>query len=331
MQQTVFQISLTKHLASILLIFWSTVTFASATSKCENLFSAPSELTQTLERDLEPAFEQFRPAFQYLLRSPELKWIAKQWREEQISFAMNAGSEIREKILENGFLNQYESKSSGGEYDPKLREAVEAEFLGLPLKEYQKTPYSERAKYAYLAPPPKSKMGRIDASQYGNDIYRFKTQALKDFVTVTAGDSLEIYQNVKYDLKSTSIHHKRFIPWKMKDFILPVLRTESSSQPKLEIQSNDIVRSAVVRNGDVLMPESRVYDQGNTYYIEVQIWKRLTIDDLESLSFIGEPPQGAFLKALQEKGVIIYERKFKSKLDAFFNNDETESIWWEPK
>ncbi|MNL18082.1 hypothetical protein D3C87_1392130 [compost metagenome] len=79
------------------------------------------------------------------------------------------------------------------------------------------------------------------------------------------------------------------------------------------------------------MPETPVYDQGDTYYIEVQIWKRLTLDDLESLSFKGNPPEGAFLKALQDRGVVIYERTFKSKLDELFNSNEIESIWWEPK
>jgi hypothetical protein len=112
--------------------------------------------------------------------------------EDKFEFAIRAPSANRDAIASGGFLNQHDSRTSRGMFDTDHRVLVEASFLGMSVAEYQQVPNSVRPKYGYLRPARGSGVSMNDdgTEPYGEDIFIFKHDAVKDEVTTYPNDSL---------------------------------------------------------------------------------------------------------------------------------------------
>ena len=111
------------------------------------------------------------------------------------SFAMRVPDEsILEKILDDGrFKNQLETETSMGTFDPEARKQTTAEMFGLLEDELDEIQNDEFEKYGFFAtkdPLSKPGLGNFVAEQYGDLTVRFKPDQVREFTTMTAGDSL---------------------------------------------------------------------------------------------------------------------------------------------
>jgi hypothetical protein len=110
--------------------------------------------------------------------------------EDKFDFTMRTPADFRDAIASRGFLNQHDTRRSGGILDPDWRAAVEASFTGLSTAEYQLVPNSMRPKYGYLRPAKGSGVSLPDnATRYGEDVFVFRHDAVKDEVTLYPDDS----------------------------------------------------------------------------------------------------------------------------------------------
>ncbi len=99
---------------------------------------------------------------------------------------INSTIDAAHLILEDGrFETQFESGTSGGNYDPELRANAERSGLGIPVD----LPAAERPVYGYTTGT---------ASQYGEIQWVLK-DSVRERTTITLGDSLGGFLNELYD------------------------------------------------------------------------------------------------------------------------------------
>lgn len=221
--------------------------------------------------------------------------------EDKLEFTMRTPGNIRESIATRGFLNQHDTKSSHGTLDPNTRANVEASFLGVSRAEYDKLPNTIRPKYGYLRPAQSSgvHLESDGATQYGEDIFVFKRSAVKDHTTVYPTDSLGFsavgWPAASPDTVKPSQWHHALVPWKDRMLLAPELSVTDA---------NGLQISAGAPTGFNAVPKK----WGNNRYLEIQIWRPLGMEDVERFEFSSSPPTGAFLKALRDNGVKIYQQ-----------------------
>jgi hypothetical protein len=211
--------------------------------------------------------------------------------EETFEFAMQAPRSARDGIAGRGFLNQYETKSSGGTLDPAFRANVETSFVGLTRAEYDQLPSSMRPKYGYLRPAPSTGLKMqvtTDVTSYGEDVFVFKRDAIKDQVTCYPRDSLLAGANLVGN--APKAWHHLLLPWADRMLLAPGIR---------------VSRGEVQFTWD---PPEGFEATWSTGYLEIQIWRPLGIEDVERFEFGSTPPSGAFLKALRDHGVKIIKQ-----------------------
>lgn len=249
-----------------------------------------------------------------LKENPRFQWIVSKIMTNQVSFAMNRTKERRLAIAQHGFLNQFEAKRSGGYYNIQERRQVEAAYSNLPLETYDKIPISMRPKYGYLAPLIGDRLSRSSsAADYGSDTYIFKIDRLKNRTSWVPGDSLDQYDYYIDDNGKAKIPRaSRFLPWSSRALLLPYLDSQNAAtELGIVAQSDDKIKVG----GKLIKLPTTV----NQDYIELQIWGKLSLDDVDSFIFKDDPPKGKFLTELKCRNIRIYQ-----------NDGEKDILWWHP-
>jgi hypothetical protein len=212
--------------------------------------------------------------------------------EKNFEFAMNAPEGAREGIVAAGFLNQYETNTSGGKLLPEKRQEAEAKFMNLSADEYGKLPLRVRPKYGYLRPSPASGVTMNDhAHRYGSDTFVFKSSSVKDNVTFYPCDSL--YPATERFIPDARRWYHGFLPWSGRMLLAPSMSVEGNVMERVERGPPEFEDST-----------SRYSDT----FIELQFWRPLGLEDVERFEFAWSPPTGEFLAALRANGVKIFQK-----------------------
>jgi hypothetical protein len=212
--------------------------------------------------------------------------------EKNFDFAMNAPEVAREGIAAAGFLNQYETKTSGGKLLPEKRQEAEAKFMNLSADEYVKVPPRVRPKYGYLRPSTASGVTMDDhAHRYGSDTFVFKSSSVKGNVTFYPCDSL--YPATERFIPEARSWYHGFLPWSERMLLAPSISVEGNTMERVDLGP----------------PEFK--DSTSSYsdtFIELQYWRPLGLEDVERFEFAWNPPTGEFLAALRANGVKIFHK-----------------------
>ncbi len=238
-----------------------------------------------------------------LEKNSEFSWIRTKILTNDVSFAMNRNVARRQGILKDGFLNQHQVYSSGGEYNPSMRVRMEAAYSSMSARAYKEVPSSDRPKYGYLAPRLGGGLTRNRTSQgYGADTYIFKLDRLSHRTTWVPGDSLDqFYQRAGEGSGKVSVPRgSRFLPWADRDLLLPYLR---NTEGETELSLHDMGYNRIKMGNETI----RLSTEPMQDYVELQYWGKLTLDDVQSFIFKDIPPQGEFLRALQQRKIEIFQ------------------------
>lgn len=211
-------------------------------------------------------------------------------REGKYEFAMLRPRSGRWWIERVGFHNQYVTGSSNGLLDPKRRLTVEMNRMQLDEDDYSKFDLNLRPKYGILLPALEfiQKHDNWSYRFYGEDFYIFKKSKVRDRLTLTLGDSLNGYIRA-FPLKGD--WNELFIPHHFLELIGPFIQSEENLIPSDE--------------ASIAMKLNR--SLSDRYYIELQLFGPVDLDDVEAFIFTGDnPPTGSFLKALKERNIKIY-------------------------
>jgi hypothetical protein len=123
--------------------------------------------------------------------------ILRVFDEGQYTFSMDRSPAVRRKILESGFKNLYEARSSDGVQDFAQRAFIEAAYLGVSPEEYARMPDAVKMKSLYLTPEPSAGIELVptvyfdDAATGRNlgDTWVFDREAIAENTLFLAGDS----------------------------------------------------------------------------------------------------------------------------------------------
>lgn len=216
-------------------------------------------------------------------------------KENGFEIKMRTPGTIREAIAQKGFLNQHDTGCSRGCLNPNYRSNVEAAFLGISREDYDKLPNSVRPKYGYMAPSKASGIGHDNsASHYGEDVFVFKNE-IKQHVTFHPTDSLG-GSTANYGTSGSgkapdpTVWHQILQPWSQRMLLAPSI--DVSADKKLQMGASG---------------PSQWNGKYSGSYLEIQIWRPVTLKDVARFEFTNTPPSGSFLKALRDSGVKIYK------------------------
>ncbi len=243
-------------------------------------------------------FKNYHVYIEYLTQKEEKvrNRLVREILDENIEFTMNVNHDLRNSIKENGFLNQFTSKGSDGVYDPEGRVRSEAALLGIRRDEYEEISPLVRPKYASLGAGEGSVFKKDYSNvQYGQDVFLFKKDAIKDRVTFTLKDSYELGYMVSRGLERS--WSTQFIPWENRGLIIPTLIEQLEKKtPILETGYQSKLENFKIKAStfDQLPPE-------------IQIWGPLTMDEVESFIFLEKVPSGKFLQMLEDKNIKILD------------------------
>ena len=237
-------------------------------------------------------------------------------REENVMVGTRLPEKIRMDVVQKGFLNLHQSKDSQGASGD--RNHVEASYSNVSEIDWKKISDEDKPKYAALYPKPGMTLlaPKTLDTYAGSDVYYYKTDKIRERMTLTAGDSLNRFVN--YHGYWTSEVHKPdswdqvFVPWKDRALFIPVL-AEGLKEGRVglpEIQGLEYqkpldygMQSDVVGSGP--MTPFKMKWVPNMDYLEIQIWGKLTLDDVAVFEFKKDPPTGLFLAELLKRGIEI--------------------------
>lgn len=201
-------------------------------------------------------------------------------------YSMRVNARDMQSIIDNGFLNQFETGTSGGTLSSQYRRTASYRLFGNDAKNMAA---DEFEKYGYLG----SKDFKVDAktclaNQYGRTIVKFKKDELKDRVTYTVDDSLG------------NALHNEVIGGKIGDECSISGVPLSNADDLLEyFKESDW---ADINNAD------EVAQLMGCRYWEIQYHGKLTIDDVDSICYTGrDNPTDEILKQLKDHNVKVYK------------------------
>ena len=204
------------------------------------------------------------------------------------AYSMRVNAKNLQNIIDNGFLNQFETKTSGGTLSNADRRIASYRLFGNDAKNMSN---SEFEKYGYLG----SKDFLNDtlsstSGQYGKTIVKFNKDKLKDRVTYTIDDSLG---NALYN---------EVVGGKIGD--------ECSISGVPIFNMDDVLDYFKESNLDAIYNADEFAQLMGGRYFELQYHGKLTIDDVESICFTGrDKPTEAVLKQLKDKKINVYKIK----------------------
>lgn len=202
------------------------------------------------------------------------------------AYSMRVNAKDMQSIIDRGFLNQFETGTSGGTLSAQYRKTASYRLFGDDAKNMAA---DEFEKYGYLG----SMDFKVDAktsqaSQYGRTIVKFKKDELKDRVTYTVDDSL-----------GNAIHGE-VVGGKIGDECsisgVPIYNTDDLLEYFAESDWADI------DNAD------EIAQLMGCRYWEIQFHGKLTIDDVDSICYTGrDKPTDEILRQLKEHKVKVYK------------------------
>lgn len=291
------------------------------------------------------AFSKFRAE---LLNRKEIKASANLYENEDFQVIIYRPRAARTGIADRGFSNVHESgktTAAGAEGSSlamknyvSYRSIVEAGLLELDTAIYQTTLVGDRARYAMLRLDPikypESATFGYMATHYGDDVFVFKNDRIRDRTLFAIGDSM--------DRTSTDIKPKDWkpetwddglIPWKARSILAiethPFLK--GSDGPSIRVSRRGEVQELQAQYSkispslgrytrretpDRADPTGKIINNGMNY-IEADIFGRLSLDDVQAFEFTERSPEGAFLDALKKRGILIIDARTEPK------------IWWQ--
>jgi hypothetical protein len=246
----------------------------------------------------------------------------------QIEFVIHRPSLARTDILKNGFQNFHETGVTQGAAANLAkgvtsdRNRIEAYYAGMSSEQYDRLNPRRKPLYGLLSSSPSSGHGPQIAAGYGDDRFIFKKDAITDYITLYAGDSLDFWRDQngnKYGQGPAmpQVSWDQFvIPWRDRMILAPFVdfdQTDTYSKSLMGIDYNATPSIPVKR----VFPGNRSVENikldGYRDYLEWQLWKpESTLNDIEGFEFSRFPPAGAFLKELKNKHIKIYDQRRSS-------------------
>lgn len=272
-------------------------------------FKNDSEIIDAAKSTAEPIGHLYRAALEIL-------------NSENLAVGMRRGAKVRLSIARSGFLNSYEAGDSRGSVVG--RESIEATYANMTADMWSALPAKVKPKYAAAFPKTNSNLLSSESldSYTGTDKYYFKLERIRDRMTITPGDSLnrfKYWEGWGYEPKTPIFWDQLFIPWKHRFLLIPCLaeglKEGRLGLPKLPptTKYSDLGsvgnQNKIEGEGD-LAPYKMKWTP-NMDYLELQIWGKLTLDDVEVFEYGSSPPQGSFLKELRRRGIEIRDGRKK--------------------
>ncbi len=202
------------------------------------------------------------------------------------AYSMRVSAKNLQGIIDNGFLNQFETGTSGGTLSSHTRKTASHRLFGDDTDNMKD---SEFEKYGYLGSTDFAVDAKTSATgQYGSTIIHFNKDKLKDRVTYTVDDSLG---NAMYgEVAGGKIGKECSISG------VPLYNTSDLLEYFKESDWNEI------DNADEL---AQVI---GCRYWELQYHGDLTMDDVESICFTRyDKPTEDVLKQLKDLGIKVYK------------------------
>ena len=259
---------------------------ANYTPKTTKATSTNTQLPKSLEN-----FDEYQQKWvdsHFLMRKKD-KEILQEGIQEVINnnaYSMRVNARDMQSIIDKGFLNQFQTKTSGGTLSARDRKTASYRLFG---NDAMKMADDEFEKYGYLG----SMDFKVDAktsqtSQYGRTIVKFKKDELKDRVTYTVDDSLG---NALYnEVVGGKIGDECSISG------VPLFNTDDLLEYFKESDWADI------DNAD------EIAQLMGCRYWEIQFHGKLTIDDVDSICYTGrDNPTDEILKQLKDHNVKVYK------------------------
>ena len=255
---------------------------------------APQAVEEVVETQHPKSLENFdeyqkKWVDSHFIMSNQDKKILQEGIQEVINnnaYSMRVNAKDMQSIIDKGFLNQFETKTSGGTLSVRDRKTASYRLFG---NDATKMADDEFEKYGYLG----SMDFKVDAktsatSQYGRTIVKFKKDELKDRVTYTVDDSLG---NALYnEVVGGKIGDECSISG------VPIFNTDDLLEYFKESDWDDI------DNADELAQL-----MGCRYW-EIQFHGKLTIDDVDSICYTGrDNPTDEILQQLKDHNVKVYK------------------------
>lgn len=216
--------------------------------------------------------------------------LTKTWKP-----SMRRGLIGMKDIMESGrFKNQLETGRSGGAYDPSLRREVsDSYFYGPSI--FGKHDF-EIEKYGYLKPPKKVGYGD-DVDWYGKYEMEFKPNVRKR-MTVSNGDSFNNYQHSRY---GRGMNGTPIVPAVPETYINWVA---APADLEYGMATEDRFKEVL---DDLKSYHRPTFRPGNEDYIEAQYHGPLTVDDIKSVTTVGNM-QPWLKEAAERHNFPVYDR-----------------------
>lgn len=240
------------------------------------------KLIEQIAKRQEQLFNMFLPATNFDGYQDIKQSIDKQFPDRSRQFDKDlilvilAPSEIRNKIIQEGFKNQFETNTSQGLLDKNARFNTERSLLGYSSREYNNIPLLIRPKYGIVTTKKHLPTMIKNISNYGDDIYIIKNKN-SNKITWTPGDSLNrIYKKQSDYITNCAAWDEIFIPWHYRHIIIPYLRDKNPDS--ILVPSSDTIKP-----GNKLNPIAGSNAHGE--YMEFQLWGSAPLSVVKTLIY----------------------------------------------
>lgn len=202
---------------------------------------------------------------------------------EKNDFSMMIDSDIVQDVIDKGFLNQFETQTSGGSLNYGWRRAATKQLFGADADNMKP---SEFEKYGFLGSKNTYESFKtFGTSQYGDVIVKFKKDNLIDRTTYTIDDSLGLALMKKIIGGKVGVNSN-----------IGGVRTDGIKQ---------ITELFMFMNDDAFDNATKVAQSLGGRYWELQYHGKLTIEDVESMTFKSTPDE-KIVRKLKENNVKVY-------------------------
>lgn len=265
------------------------------------------EKMEALEEALIPStgyenMEAFRNA---LSAVPHGKEALDFFAQEKMDLVIRRPEGARFWLEKTGFQNQRVTGSSNGSYNPNRRENVESMLTRTPRTEYEKFDVETKPKYGTIAPKVSEgfKAQINDKTRhYGADLWVLKKE-VSPYLSIVPTDSF--YQPMIPTNKAQTFWDQMFIPWKYRELLAPYLLGSFKIDPALA-DSTPTMEFGEFKFNSATTP-------ADFYYFEIQIFRDLSLNEVEALIFTKTPPDKATAKMLRSYGIKIFDQRTEER------------------
>lgn len=238
---------------------------------------------------------------------------------DTLELTMRRPENARWWVPKVGLHNQYATGSSRGSLDYQIRHASEASLTGIELDKYSGLSNYLKPKYGYVSIDKKSSVTDTQFfKQYGEDIYTFKKENVKNRTSWVKGNCLYLAESGAEELNDLSrttptkwgpllnrpVYEIKswdfmFLPWDKIALAIPFMQHEAAFDKFLV--SNEIDKS--IFNKLILRNKT----SKSTANLEFHIWGPVRLSDVQDFTFTNNEPTGEFLQELLRNNVKIFD------------------------